>query len=109
MPEPGGPQIMPDPQSHPGHPGPPDAPASPLLEARYLQIKERLTARFTALHALAVEAGPEAARSVAADAIASVHAPFLFVVVGEVKAGKSSLVNALLGADICAVAPEPCT
>ncbi|AGW15169.1 dynamin family protein [Megalodesulfovibrio gigas] len=90
-----------DPQSDP-HP-------SPLLESRFVQIKERLTGRFTALHALAVETGPEAARSVAADAIASVHAPFLFVVVGEVKAGKSSLVNALLGADICAVAPEPCT
>ncbi|GAB7080328.1 dynamin family protein [Megalodesulfovibrio paquesii] len=86
-----------------------DLQPSPLLETCYLQIKERLTARFTDLHALAVETGPEAARSVAADAIASVHAPFLFVVVGEVKAGKSSLVNALLGADICAVAPEPCT
>lgn len=37
--------------------------------------------------------------------------PFLFVIVGEVKVGKSSFVNALLQADreICKVAPDPCT
>ncbi|MDF1696009.1 MAG: dynamin family protein [Saprospiraceae bacterium] len=38
-------------------------------------------------------------------------APFTFVIVGEVKAGKSSFVNALLDAkkDICKVAPSPMT
>jgi GTPase SAR1 family protein len=35
--------------------------------------------------------------------------PFLFVVVGEVKAGKSSFVNALLAAEVCATDIEPCT
>lgn len=37
--------------------------------------------------------------------------PFMFVIVGEVKAGKSSFVNALLEAnrEICAVAPQPMT
>lgn len=37
--------------------------------------------------------------------------PFLFVIVGEVKAGKSSFVNALLSTEeeICAVAPDPKT
>lgn len=37
--------------------------------------------------------------------------PFLFVIVGEVKAGKSSFINALLSTEqeICAVAPEPKT
>ncbi len=37
--------------------------------------------------------------------------PFMFVVVGEVKAGKSSFINALLGAEkeICKVAPMPMT
>lgn len=33
----------------------------------------------------------------------------LFVIVGEVKAGKSSFVNALLRAEVCEVAPDPCT
>ncbi len=32
-----------------------------------------------------------------------------FVIVGEVKSGKSSFVNALLGEDVCEVAPDPCT
>ncbi len=37
--------------------------------------------------------------------------PYLFVIVGEVKAGKSSFINALLktGRDICAVSPAPMT
>ncbi len=35
--------------------------------------------------------------------------PFLFVVVGEVKSGKSSLINALLDAPVCAVDSAPCT
>src|SRR6266403_1814303 len=33
----------------------------------------------------------------------------LLVIVGEVKAGKSSFINALLREDICEVAPGPCT
>jgi len=35
--------------------------------------------------------------------------PFLFVIVGEVKSGKSSLVNALLEAEVCPVDSAPCT
>lgn len=37
--------------------------------------------------------------------------PFMFVIVGEVKAGKSSFINALLdaGREVCPVAPEPKT
>ncbi|MEZ4911559.1 MAG: dynamin family protein [Saprospiraceae bacterium] len=39
------------------------------------------------------------------------YSPFTFVIVGEVKAGKSSFINALLEADkdICKVAPSPMT
>lgn len=40
---------------------------------------------------------------------ASAHKPFLFVAVGEVKSGKSSLINALLEAPVCAVDSAPCT
>ena len=47
------------------------------------------------------------------DTIASlrrnIYEPFLFVVVGEVKAGKSSFINALLQETICQTAAEPCT
>lgn len=40
---------------------------------------------------------------------ASALKPFLFVIVGEVKSGKSSLINALLEAPVCAVDSAPCT
>lgn len=45
------------------------------------------------------------------DILDRLSAPFTFVIVGEVKAGKSSFVNALLEAkkDICKVAPSPMT
>lgn len=39
----------------------------------------------------------------------SLRKPFLFVVIGEVKAGKSSFINALLSTDVCRVDPAPCT
>ena len=64
------------------------------------------------LHALSEYAGRLGQDALARDAKALVQAagePFLFVVVGEVKTGKSSFVNALLGQDVSAVAPEPCT
>lgn len=46
-----------------------------------------------------------------ADILDKITAPFTFVIVGEVKAGKSSFVNALLQVDkdICKVAPSPMT
>ena len=45
------------------------------------------------------------------DILDRLSAPFTFVIVGEVKAGKSSFVNALLEAknEICKVAPSPMT
>src|SRR5882757_1786844 len=39
----------------------------------------------------------------------SIREPFLFVVVGEVKAGKSSLLNALFGREFCKVDVLPAT
>ena len=39
----------------------------------------------------------------------NINEPFLFVVVGEVKAGKSSFINALLQADVCETDIEPRT
>lgn len=40
-----------------------------------------------------------------------IHEPFMFVIVGEVKAGKSSFINALLatGKEVTKVAPQPMT
>ena len=39
----------------------------------------------------------------------NVSKPFMFVVMGEVKAGKSSFINSLLGAEACATDVKPCT
>ena len=43
------------------------------------------------------------------DRLAHLQSAALFVIVGEVKSGKSSFVNALLGEDVCEVAPDTCT
>ncbi|MDJ0726911.1 MAG: dynamin family protein [Prochloraceae cyanobacterium] len=39
----------------------------------------------------------------------NLNKPFMFVVVGEVKSGKSSFVNALISADVCQTDLKPCT
>ncbi|HZE12930.1 MAG TPA: dynamin family protein [Chthoniobacterales bacterium] len=41
--------------------------------------------------------------------LTNLQAAALLVVVGEVKAGKSSFINALMREDVCEVAPGPCT
>src|SRR3954453_12079337 len=41
--------------------------------------------------------------------LTNLQAAALIVIVGEVKAGKSSLINALVREDVCEVAPGPCT
>jgi ribosome biogenesis GTPase A len=41
--------------------------------------------------------------------LSNLQAAALLVIVGEVKAGKSSFINALLREDVCEVAPGPCT
>jgi GTPase SAR1 family protein len=41
--------------------------------------------------------------------LTNLQTPALLVVVGEVKAGKSSFINALLREQVCDVAPGPCT
>ena len=51
-----------------------------------------------------------ASSRILADLRDRIDEPYMFVIVGEVKAGKSSFINALLGErDLCAVAPSPMT
>ncbi|HRR08717.1 MAG TPA: dynamin family protein [Rhodothermales bacterium] len=63
------------------------------------------------LHNLASDIGYHDLRQTVSDLRNRIHEPFMFVIVGEVKAGKSSFINALLEAkrDVCKVAPSPCT
>ena len=57
------------------------------------------------------EVGHEKLEITLAELRSQLDAPFTFVIVGEVKAGKSSFINALLDTDkeICKVAPMPMT
>jgi GTPase SAR1 family protein len=63
------------------------------------------------LHVLTQDIGHQELAKTVNDVRARIHEPFLFVIVGEVKAGKSSFINALLqtGREICKVAPQPMT
>ncbi len=63
------------------------------------------------LHKMTLDIGHEELAETVSDLRNRINEPFMFVIVGEVKAGKSSFINALLATDkeVCAVAPDPCT
>lgn len=63
------------------------------------------------LHDLTVSIGHTELTQTISDLRNRIEEPFMFVIVGEVKAGKSSFINALLstGKEICKVAPQPMT
>ncbi len=61
------------------------------------------------LHRMTSDIGNEPLAQTVGELRNRINEPFMFVVVGEVKAGKSSFVNALLGHEVCKVAPDPCT
>lgn len=63
------------------------------------------------LHELTTQIGHQELAATVSDLRSRIKEPFMFVIVGEVKAGKSSFINALLetGEEICKVAPQPMT
>ncbi len=63
------------------------------------------------LHELTIRTGNDELAATVSDLRNRIHEPFMFVIVGEVKAGKSSFINALLetGREITKVAPQPMT
>lgn len=74
-------------------------------------FKARLSEAIKNLHDLILLTNsPELAENTS-DLRERIQEPFMFVIVGEVKSGKSSFINALLntGEEICKVAPDPCT
>ncbi len=80
-----------------------------LLNEEQRNLKIQLDEIIKDLHRMTVEIGNEPLANTVSDLRNRINEPFMFVVVGEVKAGKSSFVNALLDSDVCAVAPDPCT
>lgn len=63
------------------------------------------------LHELTIHIKHEDLAKTVSDLRNRIHDPFMFVIVGEVKAGKSSFINALLdtGKEVTKVAPQPMT
>ncbi len=63
------------------------------------------------LHQMSIDIDHEELSGMVSELRDRIHEPFMFVIVGEVKVGKSSFVNALLETDkeVTKVAPDPCT
>ena len=82
-----------------------------LLDKRVLTWRGRVDEAVKMLHELTVHIGHEELARTVSDLRNRIHDPFMFVIVGEVKAGKSSFINALLdvGKEVCEVAPQPKT
>ncbi len=75
------------------------------------QWRSRMSTDLKVLHTLTTDLGNEKYIETIDELRQRIQDPFLFVIVGEVKAGKSSFINALLRTeeDICAVAASPMT
>ena len=81
-----------------------------MFGERYFAARGRLAAMMSGISALAEESGTELTGPAALDNFAEVLGPpFLFIVCGEVNAGKSALINALFGHDLCYVSQLPAT
>ena len=84
---------------------------SRLFGSEQQGLRARMGEAIKALHDQAVRLHQlELAQSLS-DFRETIFEPFLFVIVGEVKTGKSSFINALLdtGEEVVKVAPDPCT
>lgn len=86
------------------------------MNSRILDINKDLSAYRSSLGTLLTQIAELSAKTSNAESIKYVDSvkykidkPFMFVVMGEVKAGKSSFVNALLEAQVCATDVKPCT
>lgn len=82
-----------------------------LLNPQLLAQRAQLEEITKDLHELTIHIGHEEMSQTISELRNRLHEPFMFVIVGEVKAGKSSFVNALLatGEEITKVAPQPMT
>lgn len=82
-----------------------------FIDQKATSFKNKLQEVFYGLNEIVDQIDNEELSKTAAEVSLSIHEPFMFVIVGEVKAGKSSFINALLESDkeICKVAAAPMT
>ncbi len=83
-----------------------------IIDRNLVEVQSNVDRIFLNLQQLTTDIGNENMSTTIQELREKLGEPFLFVIVGEVKAGKSSFINALLdtgGREICKVAPDPCT
>lgn len=80
-----------------------------MLNQRTQALRVRVEDAIKDLHNLTQAIGHRELAATVGELRNRMSEPFMFVIVGEVKAGKSSFVNALLEQEVCAVAPQPMT
>ncbi len=84
---------------------------NPLLNQDLQSKRAQLEELVKDLHDLTIHIGHSELAQTVSELRNRLHEPFMFVIVGEVKAGKSSFINALLatGKEVTKVAPQPMT
>ncbi len=84
---------------------------SRILNQQLQQYRFQMVEVVKDLHQMAIDINNTSLSEMVSDLRNRIHEPFMFVIVGEVKVGKSSFVNALLETDkeVTKVAPDPCT
>ncbi len=82
-----------------------------ILDQKLKNQRTQINTLVGELHDLTKVIGHHELQQTIQDLKDRINEPFMFVIVGEVKAGKSSFINALLdaGKEICKVAPSPMT
>ena len=82
-----------------------------LFDAKYQRLKTKSDQHVQEVHDLTLAAGNDEMIKSMTELRNRLNDPYMFVIVGEVKAGKSSFINALLESEeeICAVAASPMT
>ena len=82
-----------------------------LIDQQLNAERTRLDEVVKNLHELCIRIGQESLATTVSDLRIRIHDPYMFVIVGEVKSGKSSFINALLdaGREITKAAPQPMT
>jgi len=82
-----------------------------LIHKSLISYRSHIDEAVKDLHELSIRIGNDDLSKTVSDLRNRIHDPFMFVIVGEVKAGKSSFINALLETEqeVTKVAPQPMT